>query len=180
MNGAVASRYAEALADVAQAHKNEFGVKRDLGAFAEVFLSSAALRNFLASPAAGREAKQKVIDEIVARMDLAPEVRNFLFVLVDNGRTRALAEIQQAFGEELNARLEIAEAEVTSARELSAAEKEELTAALVRETGKKKIEARFAEDKSLLGGVRVRVGSTVYDGTVRERLNRLREQLEAE
>jgi len=180
LNGAVASRYAEALADVAQAHKNEFGVKRDLGAFAEVFLSSADLRNFLASPAAGREAKQKVIGEIAARMDLAPEVRNFLFVLVDNGRTRALAEIQQAFGEELNARLGIAEAEVTSARELSAAEKEELTAALVRETGKKKIEARYAEDKTLLGGVRVRVGSTVYDGTVRERLNRLREQLEAE
>jgi F-type H+-transporting ATPase subunit delta len=180
LNGAVASRYAEALADVAQAHKNEFGVKRDLGAFAEVFLSSADLRNFLASPAAGREAKQKVIDEIAARMDLAPEVRNFLFVLVDNGRTGALAEIQQAFGEELNARLGIAEAEVTSSRGLSAAEKDELTAALVRKTGKKKIEARYAEDKTLLGGVRVRVGSTVYDGTVRERLNRLREQLEAE
>ncbi len=180
MNGAVASRYAEALADVAQAHKNEFGVKRDLGAFAEVFLSSADLRNFLASPAAGREAKQKVIEEIAARMDLATEVRNFLFVLVDNGRTGALAEIQQAFGEELNARLGIAEAEVTSARELSAAEKEELTGALVRETGKKKIEVRYAEDKTLLGGVRVRVGSTIYDGSVRERLNRLRERLEAE
>jgi len=179
LKGAVASRYAEALADVAQAHKNEFGVKRDLGAFVEIFLSSADLRNFLASPAAGREAKQKVIEEIAARMDLAPEVRNFLFVLVDNGRTRALAEIQQAFGEELNARLGIVEAEVTSARGLSAAEKEELTAALVRETGRKKIEARYAEDKTLLGGVRVRVGSTVYDGTVRERLNRLREQLEA-
>jgi F-type H+-transporting ATPase subunit delta len=179
LNGVVASRYAEALADVAQAHKNEFGVKRDLSAFTEAYFSSAELRNFLASPAAGREAKQKAITEIAARMDLAPEVRNFLFVLVDNGRMRALGEIEAAFGKELNARLGIAEAEVTSARALSAAEKEALTAALVRETGKK-IEARYAEDKTLLGGVRVRVGSTIYDGSVRERLNRLREQIDTE
>lgn len=180
MNGVVASRYAEALADVAQTHKNESGVKRDLGAFAEAYFSSADLRNFLASPAAGREAKQKAIGEIAARMELGLEVRNFLFVLVDHGRMRALGEIEAAFGKELNARLGIAEAEVTSARELSAAEKEALTATLMRETGEKKIEARYAEDKTLLGGVRVRVGSTIYDGSVRERLNRLREQLEAE
>ena len=179
MNGVVASRYAEALADVAQAHKNEDEVKRDLGAFAAALSSSADLENFLASPAAGREAKQKAIGEIAARMNLAPEVRNLLFVLVDHGRMRALGEIRQAFGKELNARLGIAEAEVTSARELSAQEKEELTAALAQETGKK-IEAHYAEDKTLLGGVRVRIGSVVYDGTVRERLNRLRERLETE
>ncbi len=179
MNGVVASRYAEALADVALEHKNGDGVKRDLGAFAEVFSSSGDLRNFLASPAAGREAKHKVIEEIAARMDLGPEVRNFLFLLVDHGRTRALGEIQQAFGEELNARLGIAEAEVTSARELSDAEKQALSAVLGEKTGKK-IESRYAEDKTLLGGVRVRVGSTVYDCTVRERLKRLGEQLEAE
>jgi F-type H+-transporting ATPase subunit delta len=85
----------------------------------------------------------------------------------------------QAFSEELNKRLGIEEAEVTSARELSAAEKKDLTGALERRTGKK-IEARFQEDSTLLGGAVVRLGSTIYDGSVREQLNRLRERLEAE
>jgi F-type H+-transporting ATPase subunit delta len=73
----------------------------------------------------------------------------------------------------------IAEAEVTSARALNEGERRELTAALEKRTGKK-IQARFREDGSLLGGAVVRVGSTVYDGSVRERLSRLRDQLEGE
>jgi F-type H+-transporting ATPase subunit delta len=90
-----------------------------------------------------------------------------------------LREIQQAFQSELNARMGIAEAVVTSARELNDQQKTDLTRALERRTGKK-IEARFREDKTLLGGAVVRVGSTVYDGSVREQLTRLREQLGAE
>jgi len=73
----------------------------------------------------------------------------------------------------------IAESEVSSAKELSDAERKQLTAVMERRTGKK-IKARYREDKALLGGVVVRVGSTIYDGSVRERLNRLREQLETE
>jgi F-type H+-transporting ATPase subunit delta len=179
LSGAVASRYAAALADVALAHKTADRVKRDLAAFVEAFSSAADLRVFLDSPAVGRDAKQKVIEKIAAEMDLAPAVRNFVYILVDRRRTDMLSEIQQAFDAELNARLGIAEAEVTSARELSAAERKELTTALGRRTGKK-IEARFRQDPSLVGGAVVRVGSTVYDGSVREQLIRLREQLEAE
>jgi F-type H+-transporting ATPase subunit delta len=98
---------------------------------------------------------------------------------VRHRRTEMLAEIQVAFRQELNARLGIAEAEVTSAQVLNEQQKNELTRALEKRTGKK-IEARFHEDKALLGGAVVRVGSTVYDGSVREQLARLREQLEAE
>jgi F-type H+-transporting ATPase subunit delta len=179
LTGAAASRYAAALADVALEQKSANRVKRDLAAFVEVFFSSADLRNFLESPAVGCDAKQKVIEKIAARMDLALAVRNFVYILVDRRRTDMLREIQQTFDAELNARLGIAEAEVTSVRELSAAEREQLTAALERRSGKK-IEARFRQDASLVGGAVVRVGSTVYDGSVREQLIRLREQLEAE
>ena len=179
MNGAVASRYAAALADVALEQKIADRVKSDLAAFAEAFSSSPDLRNFLESPAVARDAKQKVIENLGARMDLAPAVRNFVHLLVDHRRMEMLREIQQAFLGELNNRLGIAEAEVTSARELSAAERQQLTAAIERRTGKK-IEARFREDRSLVGGAVVRVGSTVYDGSVREQLTRLRQQLEAE
>jgi F-type H+-transporting ATPase subunit delta len=176
---AVARRYASALADVALEQKSADRAKTDLGAFVEAFFSSSDLRNALDSPAIGRDVKQRVLEEIAKRMNLEPAVRNFIYLVVDHHRAESLRDIQQAFQEELNARLGIAEAEVTSARALNVDEKQQLTAALERRTGKK-IEARFSEDKALLGGAVVRVGSTVYDGSVREQLARMREQLEAE
>jgi F-type H+-transporting ATPase subunit delta len=175
----VAQRFASALADVAMEQKSAEAVKRDLGAFVELFYSTADLRNALDSPAVEGDVKDKVIATIAARMGLNTAVRNFISLVINHRRTQLLREMQQAFGEELNKRLGIEEAEVTSARELSAAEKKELSAVLERRTGKK-IEAQFREDKALLGGAVVRLGSTIYDGSVREQLNRLREQLEAE
>jgi F-type H+-transporting ATPase subunit delta len=154
-------------------------VKRDLAAFVDVFFSSPDLRNALESPAVNRDVKLKVITTIVAKMGLNAAVRNFICLVVDHRRTEMLREMVQAFAGELNKRLGIEEAEVTSARELSAAEKKELTTVLEQRTGKK-IEARFQEDGALLGGAIVRLGSTIYDGSVREQLNRLRERLEAE
>jgi F-type H+-transporting ATPase subunit delta len=159
--------------------KSAEAVKRDLRAFVEMFFSSADLRNALESPAVNREVKERVVAALAARMGLHAAVRNFISLVVDHRRTELLREFEQAFGEELNARLGIEQAEVTSARELSPAEKKELSAVLERRTGKK-IEARFREDKALLGGAVVRLGSTIYDGSVREQLNRLRERLETE
>jgi len=179
VNDAVATRYAAALADVALEQKTADRVKQDLAALIEAFSSAADLRIFLESPAAARQAKQKVVETLASRMDLSPAVRNFVHVLVDHRRTEMLAEIQRAFQAELNRRLGIAEAEVISARELTTAEKQRLTTALERRTGMK-MEAHFRTDQALLGGLVVRIGSTVYDGSVREQLARLRMQLEAE
>lgn len=179
MIDAVARRYASALADVAIEQKSADRAKADLASFVEALFSASDLRNFLESPAVSREMKQRVLDEIAREMKLEPAVRNFILLVVDHRHTEALRDIQRAFEEELNARMGIAEAEVTSARALNANEKEQLKAALERRTGKK-IEARFKEDQDLLGGAVVRVGSTVYDGSVREQLARMREQLEAE
>lgn len=179
MSEAVASRYAAALADAALGEAKAEQVRGDLAVFAGAFEESPELRNVLESPAVTPELKRKIVEELARRMNLATAVRNFVFLLIDHRRTEMLREIQKAFHEALNARLGIADAEVTSARELSADEQRELTVALERRTGKK-IEARFREDASLLGGAVVRVGSVVYDGSVREQLNRLRERLESE
>jgi len=179
LNEAVCSRYAAALADVAFDQKSAERVKRDLAAFTEAFSESGDLRAFLETPGVSHQQKHKVVEALAKRMELAPAVRNFVFLLIDHRRTELIGEIEAAFQSELNARLGIAEAQVTSARELSAGEREQLTKALERRTGKK-IEARFQRDEALLGGTVVRVGSTVYDGSVREQLTRLREQLESE
>jgi F-type H+-transporting ATPase subunit delta len=176
---ATAQRYAGALADVAMEHESAEAVKRDLAAFVELFFSSSDLRNALESPAVNRDVKLKVITAIATKMELNAAVRNFICLVVDHRRTEMLREMAVAFAGELNKRLGMDEAEVTSARELSAQEKKELITVLERGT-RKKIEARFQEDKELLGGAIVRLGSTIYDGSVREQLNRLRERLEAE
>jgi F-type H+-transporting ATPase subunit delta len=179
LSEAVASRYAAALADAALDQGNAERIRGDLTAFVGAFEESVELRNVLETPSIAPELKRKIVEALAKQMNLTPAVRNFVFLLVAHRRTEMLREIQQAFHEALNSRLGIADAEVTSARELSAAERKALTAALERRTGKK-IEARFRKDASLLGGAVVRVGSVVYDGSVREQLTRLREQLETE
>lgn len=179
MSEALARRYAAAMADVAIARNTADRTRSDFGSFVEAFYSVADLRNFLESPAVDIAVKQNVVRTLVGRMKLDPNVGNFIHLIVMHGRTELLREIERTLGEELNARMGIAQADVTSARPLGETERKQLTAALERRTGKK-IEPRFIEDASLLGGAVVRVGSTVYDGSVKERLSRLREQLESE
>jgi F-type H+-transporting ATPase subunit delta len=175
----ITHRYAVALADVAIERHSADAYRRELATFAEAFASSHDLREVLHTPAVSRESKHEVLDKIFARLGLTEAIRNFIYILVDNRRIASLPEISSAFDAELNAREGIAEAAVTSARELSAAEKKEIVAALERVTGKR-IEAQFALNAALLGGAVVQIGSTIYDGSIREQLNRLRTQLEAE
>ena len=176
---AVAERYAAALADVAVERKNSETIKRNLAAFVEAFSSIADLRNALESPALNAEVKRKVIAEIAGKMGLDVAVRNFIYLVVDHRRTEILPEMEEAFLSELNERLGIVDAEVTSAHELNDDEKRQLSSVLEQRTGKK-VEARFEIDGALLGGAVVRLGSTIYDGSVRDQLKRLREQLETE
>lgn len=175
----LAQRYAGSLADVAIEQGRAESVKAELAAFVELMAESADLRNLLASPGVASKTKQAVIEKLTARMGAGKTLRNFLFVIVDNRRATLLPQIQQAFEAELNARLGMAEAEVASARELTAEEKNELTRVLGRLTGKR-VEARYGIDPELIGGAVVRVGSTIYDGSVREQLNRLRTRLASE
>jgi F-type H+-transporting ATPase subunit delta len=176
---AVAERYAAALADVAVERKNSETIKRNLAAFVEAFSSVADLRNALESPALNAEVKRKVIAEVAGKMGLDVAVRNFIYLVVDHRRTEILPEMEEAFLSELNERLGIVEAEVTSAHELNDDEKRQLRTVLEQRTGKK-VEARFQIDGALLGSAIVRLGSTIYDGSVRDQLKRLREQLETE
>jgi F-type H+-transporting ATPase subunit delta len=179
LSEAVARRYGAAMADVATERNNVPRVKADFASFVAAFYEAADLRSVLDNPSVAIAVKVKVIEAIAAKMELDGSVTNFVRLIVRHGRTELLHEVEATLGEELNARMGIAQAEVTSAGKLGDAERRELTAAIEKRTGMK-IEASFTEDTELLGGAVVRVGSTVYDGSVRERLSRLREQLEAE
>ena len=179
MTAAAVQRYASALADIAVEQSAVEPVQRQLAAFSELSRQSPELRNFLANPAIAREAKQGAIEKIVSRMGASKVLRNFVFVLVDHDRTLLLPEIVKAFHDIILERQGIAEAQVTTPVELSAGQKKELGTVLERLTGKK-IEAQYEIDPALMGGAVVRIGSTIYDGSVRAQLERLRARLSAQ
>jgi F-type H+-transporting ATPase subunit delta len=172
-------QYANALADIAFEQGAVGPVIQQLSDFTAAYSSSAELRNFFESPAASKEEKRKVAEKISARLGASKIVRNFLFVVIDHRRTHALPEILTTFRNVLRETQGIAETEVFSPGALNDAQKREITQTLERITGKK-IEAKFSLDANLLGGVRVRVGDTIYDGSLRNRLDGLRERLTAE
>jgi F-type H+-transporting ATPase subunit delta len=172
-------QYANALADVALAQGAGDAALKQLGDFAAAFSVSAELRNFLTSPGVPREAKHDVIEKIAARIGAGKIIRNFLLVVADHQRTHILPEIVASFQDVIRQRQGIAEAEISSAIELSAAQKKRFAQTLERLTGKK-IEAKYSLDPALLGGAVVRVGDTIYDGSVRSTLNEMRARLAAE
>jgi F-type H+-transporting ATPase subunit delta len=172
-------QYANALADVALAQGAAAPAEQQLGDFVATYKTSAELRNVLASPAVSKEEKRAVAEKIAARLGASKIVRNFLFVVIDHQRSHLFAEILGSFQTVLRDRQGVAEAQVFSAVALNDAQKKEMAQTLEQTTGKK-IEAKFSLDASLLGGALVRVGDTIYDGSLRNRLNGLRERLKAE
>lgn len=174
-------RYARAFADVVFEKKLDAAVTlAQLQSLVAVYESSDELRRVWESPAIPAEQKRKLLDSIVARLQGVPrELRNFVAVLIDHSRIANLAQIAKQFETEMNSRLGRIEAEISSARPLSELERATLVAKVSELTGRV-VSARYDVDAALLGGAVVRVGSTVYDGSVRGQLQKIKEQLSAE
>jgi len=173
----LANSYARAFADVVIA--NRLDAQKTLAEaqqIAALVSDSKALRDVWESPSIPAGQKRAVLDGIVKRAGFSRPLRNFVAVLIDKGRIRFLNEIVGQFARELNERLGFAEAAITTARELSSQERTELEGDLSRVTGKS-IRAHYAQDRTILGGAIARVGSTVYDGSVKGQLERIRQQL---
>jgi F-type H+-transporting ATPase subunit delta len=143
---------------------------------ADVVNNSRELRNVLQNPAVSREQKLKLLDSIIQHTGASKMLRNFLAVLIDHRRIANIGDVLEQFKQELDRRMGIAEAKVSSVRELSSAEKKSLEQQLAAITGKT-VRATYSQDSGLLGGVLVRVGSTIYDGSVQGRLQRMRQEL---
>jgi F-type H+-transporting ATPase subunit delta len=172
-------QYANALADIVLEQGAAEPARKQLEAFVAAYAESVELRNFLASPAATRETKHNVIEKLVARLGASRIIRNFLFVIVDNQRAHFLPDIADSFELVLRQRQGVAEADVKSAVALNDTQKSTLLKSLERLTGKK-IQAKYSLEPELLSGAVVRIGDTIYDGSLRSRLNQLRARLAAE
>lgn len=172
-----APRYARAFADVIlEAKLDAKSVQRQLGDFASAWHESRELREFLIDPSFPVDQKVALLDKLNAKLQMTQQSRNFIAVLIRNDRIAGLDDVLAEFRREVNQRLGITEATVTSARKLAEQERRELEQQIAVLTGGT-VEAQYQEDSSLLGGAVVQVGSTVYDGSVRGRLSRLREEL---
>jgi F-type H+-transporting ATPase subunit delta len=181
MRSALSTRYANALADAVLAPASRTEPRRaltELQTFEAMVKSSPELRNVLLSPAVPTARKRAVVSRFAAAVPLSPLIRNFLFVLIDRRRGDLLGEMAAAFEAAVDDRMGIVRAEVRSAVPLS----ERQRSALGQELSKlanKQVRCDFFVDPALIGGVVARMGSTVYDGSVRTQLESLRERLTA-
>jgi F-type H+-transporting ATPase subunit delta len=183
---AVATRYAKALADVTTAPSggSRAGLSSQdalvqLRAFAGALATSRDLENALTTPAVPTGRKRAVVGRLADLFQVSPLARNFLFVLIDHRRIALLGTILDSFEQIVEERQGFARAEVSSPRELTEAQRSAINAQLERLTGKR-IRLRVAVDPALIGGVVARIGSTVYDGSVRGQLQTLGRRLSTE
>ena len=173
----VVGAYARALADVVVGSKlDPARMLQDLHAAESLLAESVPLRRVLENPSIPGDRKRAVLDAIAQRLEMTREARNFIAVVTDHRRLPLFSDILKQAEQELNDHLGLADAEVSSARPLSEQERKLLEAEIAKLTGKR-VRARYEQDASLLGGAVVKVGSTIYDGSVKGQLERIREQL---
>jgi F-type H+-transporting ATPase subunit delta len=179
MLSVVATRYAKALVDVVSAPGSlvdPSSALAQLRSIEEVVGGSLDLRNALLSPAVSPSRKRAVVAHILGPLGLHKQVLNFLFVVIDHRRVHEFSSITEAFEALLDERLGYVRAEVSSARDLTGTQMTALEAEISRVAGKK-AKLKFSTDPALVAGVVARIGSTVYDGSVRGQLDRLRTKL---
>jgi len=176
MATAIASRYARALADVVGRTGKYRETREELRAFAAVYRDSGELREVLRTPAVSVADKTRVLEAILARLGTSRTGSNFFRVLLANYRLGLLDDITEAFEKIAIERMGIARVRIASAAPLSPEEQRTLMARFEAVTARR-VEAIFEVEPGLLGGVTGRIGSTVFDGSLRGHLDRLREKL---
>lgn len=173
----LALRYARAFADVAgSANLDPGAAQQQMQDFAETLGESRELREFLSNPAIEIAQKLKVVDALVGRLGIGPQVRNFIAVILEHHRLAEFEEIRAEYRRLTDERSGAVEATITSARVLSPEERSELEAQVAKLAGAS-VRASYQEDPSLLGGAVVQIGSTIYDGSVKAQLARLKQRL---
>lgn len=170
-----ANRYARALMAALYPENAEAGLQQ-LQSFASLLNEQPDARRFLENPAMAGERRQRLMKEISDALGFDRRVANFVNILIGRNRLSILEEIVVACQKLLDDRLGIVRAQVTAAQTLDSAEQRDLEAKLGQITGKQ-VRMEVAIDPSLIGGVIAQVGSTIYDGSVRQQLQAFKSRL---
>ena len=173
---AVASRYAQALSAAEPELASLDTIRKELRLLASAVEASAELRRVLSNPVIDPASKGRVMQALLARREPHPRTVKFIAVLAARDRLIALREIAAAVDRAYNRRAQVHDVEITSAAPLDEALKTRLSQALERVAGGR-IALSERVDPELLGGVVARIGETIYDASLRSRLERLRSQM---
>jgi F-type H+-transporting ATPase subunit delta len=169
-----ARRYAEAAFEIGRSDRSLDAWERDLAALAAA-LRNAELRRLVEHPAIAYVDKERVLRRVVGE-GVSELALNLVLLMIRRGRPGAIERMVAHFAELLRRERGIALAEVRSALPLADEQRDAVADRLAELTGAK-IEMNQAVDKELIGGIAVRIGDTLYDGSVRNRLERLRARL---
>jgi F-type H+-transporting ATPase subunit delta len=150
--------------------------RQQLDDFTQTLAGSRELREVLMNPSIPNPQKLKVLDAIASRIGMFPEVRNFVAVVMDHDRLAVLNEMAAEFAAVSDEQAGLADVEITSARALNDEDRVALEARVAKLAGGR-VRATYREDNTLLGGAVVRIGSTVYDGSIRAQLMQLKQRL---
>jgi F-type H+-transporting ATPase subunit delta len=172
----VARRYAAALADVALERGDAREVQEELGAWEQMIQSNPSLQEVLRNPTVALNQKRAVLNKLIERAKPRQTTINFLKVLLQNQRLTELGAINQKLAQVLDERAGMIAATVTTARPVPEDSQQDLHAKLASLT-RKKVRVKFATDPELIGGIVTRIGSTVYDGSVRNQLQQIKERM---
>lgn len=176
---AIANRYARALAEVSFKLGQHEAVERELEQFGQLLEGNRELSAFYEDPAVGAARKKAATSQLLARLGFCKTAANFIHVLVERNRMGYFNEMLQAFRQGIRDRLGIVEVGVTTSTEIGQALREQLSRAMEQVSGKR-VQLRFRIDPLILGGVITRVGDTIYDGSVRQQLQQMKERLSAQ
>jgi len=172
----VARRYASALADVVLKSGEARKVQEELLTWERMFQTSPVLPEVFGNPTIALDQKRAVLNKLIDRSKPTATTANFLKVLLQNQRLMDLGEINKKFAEILDIRAGMVAATVTTARTVPDNAQERLHAKLLSVTGKK-VRINFTTDSELIGGLVTRIGSTVYDGSVRNHLQQIKAKM---
>ena len=175
---AIDSRYARAFAAVVEDQKLDIVASQgQLKDFADTLEGSAELREVLENPSIPEPQKMKVLDAIAARIGMSKTARNFIAVMISHQRLHEIREMLSSYADVADEERSITDTEITTARPLDAANMKLLEAQVSKLSGGQQVRATYSEDPALLGGAVVRIGSTVYDGSVRAQLQQLKQRM---
>lgn len=175
LRGAVAGRYAEALYEIAVGQNMVEEVEKELKTVVDIINQSEQLKKILFHPRITATEKKEVLANLLQE-HISEITMNFIGYVVDRQREMYIEDITEYFVDLANKARNITDVKVTSAVEMTKEEKKRLASAMAKCTGKK-VKLTFDIEPGLFGGVVVRVGDKVIDGSVRARLQTLREHL---
>jgi F-type H+-transporting ATPase subunit delta len=170
--GGVAQRYALALLELAKDKKTVDAVAAEVENLAALVREDAGFRAFIADPRLGAAAQRNGAFAVLDRARVGGDVKNLVGVLISNRRLSALPEVLSAFGTLLAEQRGQQTAEVVTAHPLTATQRTQIAARLT-EAGYSNVRLTETVDASILGGLIVKIGSRLYDTSIKSRLQRL-------